>query len=456
VDDAGPIEALGDVTEPVVIPIDAYASREYAEAEGERLWSKVWQSACRLEEVPNVGDYVTYDIGDESIIVVRTAPDRIRAFYNVCQHRGRRLTSGCGHTRQFFCRFHGWRWNIDGENIHITNEEDWGGCLTPENTALAEIKLDTWGGWVWINMDPNCEPLQHYLKPAAELLDPYRLDKMRYRWRQWLYFPCNWKTALEAFNESYHARISHPHLNAWGETTYYWCRAEGKHAWHGPGRGSMPGRAGAAPISAQTNSGPNLDARVSTAEFLHALMNTVNSCTTDTLVNAADRLVDELPPDASAGEVLAHLTARAMADDAARGVDWPMIDPSHMERAGHDWHLFPNLVVLQGLTYALCYRSRPNGPDPNGCIFEVYVLERYPEGQEPKTEWEYVPDPFDERWPLVLQQDFQNMPEVQRGMKSRGFKGARTNPHQEVAVTHFHETLAKYMGVGAPRPLRPA
>jgi phenylpropionate dioxygenase-like ring-hydroxylating dioxygenase large terminal subunit len=215
VDDAGPIEALGDVTEPVVIPIDAYASREYAEAEGERLWSKVWQSACRLEEVPNVGDYVTYDIGDESIIVVRTAPDRIRAFYNVCQHRGRRLTSGCGHTRQFFCRFHGWRWNIDGENIHITNEEDWGGCLTPENTALAEIKLDTWGGWVWINMDPNCEPLQHYLKPAAELLDPYRLDKMRYRWRQWLYFPCNWKTALEAFNESYHARISHPHLNAW-------------------------------------------------------------------------------------------------------------------------------------------------------------------------------------------------------------------------------------------------
>ena len=74
--------------QPVVIPIEAYVSHDYAAAENDRLWGKVWQVACRVEEIPDVGDYVTYDIVDESIIVVRSAPDTIEAFYNVCQHRG--------------------------------------------------------------------------------------------------------------------------------------------------------------------------------------------------------------------------------------------------------------------------------------------------------------------------------------------------------------------------------
>ena len=81
------------------------------------------------------------------------------------------------------------------------------------------------------------------------------------------------------------------------------------------------------------------------------------------------------------------------------------------------------------------------------------MIERYPDGEEPETEWVFVPDPADPRWPEVLQQDFANMPKVQQGMKSRGFKGARPNPRQEVAVINFHRTLASYMGIGAPEPL---
>ena len=111
-------------------------------------------------------------------------------------------------------------------------------------------------------------------------------------------------------------------------------------------------------------------------------------------------------------------------------------------------------MILQGITYALCYRARPNGADPNSCIFETYVIERYGEGEAPNTAWVNVPDPTDPRWPEVLQQDFGNMPYVQRGMKSRGFKGARPNPRQEVPVYNFHKTLAEYMGSGAPQPLR--
>jgi len=80
----------------VIISNEAYVSEEYARAEADKLWAKVWQVACREEEVEKVGDYVTYDIMNESISVVRVSPDRIAAYYNVCPHRGRKLTDGCG------------------------------------------------------------------------------------------------------------------------------------------------------------------------------------------------------------------------------------------------------------------------------------------------------------------------------------------------------------------------
>jgi nitrite reductase/ring-hydroxylating ferredoxin subunit len=441
---------------PATIPIDAYTSESYARLENEKLWGKVWQIACRTEEIPNVGDYVTYDIMNESIIVVRSAGDKIQAFYNVCQHRGRQLTEGCGHARQFICKFHGWRWKINGETAFVNDRKGYDGSLTDENTRLVSVKVDTWGGWVWINMDPASEPLLEYLEPVAKYLSPFQLEKMRYRWRQWLVFPCNWKTALEAFNESHHAAITHPQLCQWGAPAFYWCRAEGKHSWHGPAASTGPGRPGnqnmSASISSSLSNGPGrvADARIVTAQSLRATMEGVNSCTTDTMIRAADRLVEELPEGTPADVVAARFNVLAQSLDADRGVVWPELDQGLLPETGHDWHIFPNSVILQGITYALCYRARPNGSDPNSCIFDVYVIERYGEGEEPKTEWVNVPDPADERWPEVLQQDFNNMPFVQKGMQSRGFKGARPNPRQEVAVYNFHQVLSEYMGIGAP------
>src|SRR5581483_2818466 len=159
---------------PVVIPIEPFVSPEYARAEGERLWPRVWQAACRVEEIPKVGDYVTYDIMDESIIIVRaregSEPDAIRAYYNVCQHRGRRLTKGCGHASQFYCRFHGWSWDIEGRNTFCLDREDWGDAITDENIALKTVRVDTWGGWVWLCMDQETEPLLDYLGPVVDHL----------------------------------------------------------------------------------------------------------------------------------------------------------------------------------------------------------------------------------------------------------------------------------------------
>ena len=433
---------------PVVIPVEAYVSDAYARAENDRLWSKVWQIACRTEEIPRVGDYVTYEILDESIIVVRTGADEIRAFYNVCQHRGRRLTAGCGHTKQFHCRFHGWRWDINGESAFVLDKEDWGDALNAENLRLKPVMVDTWGGWAWINMDPDCVPLRQYLEPAATMMDPYQLETLRYSWRKWLYVPCNWKTALEAFNESYHTAGSHPELTEWGQNVS-WCRAENGHAWHGAAgaRGEERSRGSGA---MHVSGGPGLDPRLSTAGLNAYLWEELRAATTETIVNAARRAVNELPADTSAADVAAHVAAMAKRDDASRGVKWAEVDPEHAAATGYDWHLFPNSVIQPYAYCSLGYRARPNGYDPDSCIFEVYVLERFPEGQEPKTEWVFEPEPSEEKWLKVLWQDYMNMPEVQKGMKSRGFKGPRPGPVQELSVINFHRTLAQYMGTGAP------
>jgi nitrite reductase/ring-hydroxylating ferredoxin subunit len=440
--------ATGDGT--VLIPVEAYTSADYARAENDKLWSKVWQIACREEELKAVGDYVTYDILNESILIVRSAENSISAFYNVCPHRGRRITSGCGHANRLHCRFHGWGWNINGKNTYVLDGEDWGNKLTPERIDLKPVKVDTWGGWVWINMAPDSVSLGEFLEPAYSMLGEFKFERMRYRWRQWLYFPCNWKTALESFIESFHVDGTHPQLLQWGSNRW-WCKTGGLHAWHGIGEGrggTAKGGAGSMAVGAEEGQDP----RVTMAELFNELWDTVGTSTL-TVVKAADRLVDELPEGTPPDAVAGHLMQSAAMADAARGVFWPQMDPEHYAACGLDWHIFPNSAILPGITYSLCYRARPNGYDPDSCIFEVYILEHFPEGEEPVTEWAYEPDPTEEKWKLILSQDFLNIAEIQKGMKSRGYAGAMPSPHQELPIIHFHRNLARYMGTGAPQPL---
>jgi hypothetical protein len=177
-----------------------------------------------------------------------------------------------------------------------------------------------------------------------------------------------------------------------------------------------------------------------------------NTNTTQTLVDAAVRLVDELPEGTPPAEVSRHWLASARAVDEARGVFWPVVDPEHTGKAGTAWQIFPNFQIGHAVNNALCYNARPYGNDPNKCIFEAAVYELYPPGGEPKTEWLFTPAD-DPAWRSVLPQDFANMAAVQQGMKSAGFPGTKPNPMQEVAVINLHRGLARYMGQGAPVPL---
>lgn len=449
-----------DLEEAVTYPTDAFLSRDYAKAEADRLWAKVWQHAGRVEEIPNVGDYITYEVGDDSIIIVRTAPDTLKAYHNVCPHRGRRLVNtpcdrngACGNKQRFVCGFHGWTFNLDGKNTYILDRQDWKGALTEERTALSPVKVDTWGGWIFINMDPDCGPLREYMEPAASILDPFELDKMRYKWRQWVIYPANWKTALEAFMEPYHVAGTHTQLLKYGDF-YAYSKAHGLHGVSGFDERDPELRKAGGTSVVRAGGGKGVDPRISTYELARENYETVNyAASTETLVNAAKRLVDELPEGVTAPEVIKHWMASARADDAKRGVIWPNLTPAQQSEAGLAWSIFPNMTILQGVTFALCYRTRPYGDDPDKCIFESYALERFPPGAEPRTEWVQA-EATAEKWGAVLAQDFSNMEWVQKGMKSRGFRGPLPNPHQERKVTNFHRNLARYMGVGAPRKLK--
>lgn len=446
-----------DLSEPLTYPVEGFLSRDYAKRESERLWPKVWQMAGRLEEIPKVGNYFTYEIDTDSVIVVRNSPDTIKAYHNVCPHRGRRLidtpdngNNAQGTKQSFVCGFHGWRYNLDGDNTYVHEEQDWKGGLNTECTSLSEVNVDTWGGWIFINLDPNCMSLREFLEPAAGILDPFEFEKMRYKWRQWVIFDCNWKTAMEAFMEPYHVAGTHTQMLEHGDY-YAYSAAYGLHGVSGFDQRNPELQMKQS--TTVTRAGKGNDPRISTFELQNEIYTTVNNAsTTETLVNAARRLVDELPEGTPADEVISHWLASARADDAARGVQWPDVTPEQMSKAGLAWHVFPNMTILQGITFALCYRTRPYGDDPDKCIFESYAIERFPDGEEPDTEWVYA-DPTEEGWGLVLSQDFSNMAAVQKGMKSRGFRGALPNPHQEQKVTNFHRNLAAIMGSGSPELL---
>ena len=440
----------GYLERAVEVPAEAYISSDYARAEQDRLWRKVWLQAGRTEDIPEIGDFVTYEIGVDSVIVVRTGADSIEAYHNVCPHRGRRLIdtppgkrNATGTRSQFACGYHGWSFGLDGTNTRIPEEDDWQGALCQGRADLSRVRVDTWGGWLWISLDPAGESLAEYLGVIPEMLGPYEPQNMRARWRKWIVFDCNWKVAMEAFCETYHVATTHPEFNAFGQFRG-WAHTHGLHTNIGY----------EAPKNMQEDMGKLRvgigDARLSTAEMQNFTWANANTNTTETMVRVANRLADELPEGTLPAEVSAYWIQTSRKEDAERGVVWPTVDPSHTARAGTAWQIFPNFQIGHAVNNMLCYSARPHGGDPDKCIFEAAVYELYPEGGAPETEWEYT-EAAD--WPPVLQQDFDNMAAVQQGMKSAGFRGAQPNPYMERTVASLHTNLAKYMGTGKPKEI---
>ena len=192
------------------VPVTRYTTKAFHELEMEKLWPKVWQMACREEEIPEVGNHVVYDIGHHSIIVVRTETG-IKAHHNVCRHRGRRLCDRDGHAASFICPFHGFSWHLDGSLRGITSEWDFP-HIDKDTFTLTPLQCDTWGGWVFVNMDMRAEPLMRYLGDLPEHFAVWKPEERYIEAHVAKVMSCNWKLCQEAFMEAFHVIHTHPQI----------------------------------------------------------------------------------------------------------------------------------------------------------------------------------------------------------------------------------------------------
>src|SRR5882724_1147370 len=180
------------MTDPLYVPRERYFDRGFYELEKKHLWPHAWQMAARLEEIPNPGDYVEYEIVGNSILIVRQQDGSVKALHNACRHRATQLAKGCGRLPggQIVCPFHGWRWNLDGSNAFVFMDRAFDPeAMKPEELRLPECQVEVWAGMVWINMDPDAPPLAASLSPAMQILDTVGLENMRVKWWKQVILP---------------------------------------------------------------------------------------------------------------------------------------------------------------------------------------------------------------------------------------------------------------------------
>jgi len=426
------------------IPKAAYLDPAFARLEEERLWPRVWQIACRVEEIAEIGDFITYDIANDSLLIVRSSADTIKAFHNVCPHRGRRLREDCGHIGKVVCRFHGWSWTLNGDNIRVVDRDDWKGCLSDADVRLKEARVETWGGFVFINMDPGAEPLAGFLAPVNQRCDKFEFDKLRYRWYKTVVLPCNWKCAVEAFDEAYHVQQTHPQILKYFED-YSLSSEYGRHGafWY------PNDKEGNYPLiqSSRLNQERHTDYRKYVLDFVEEFNSELKAMVTPRAYAATQRLRTEVPADASQLEVMTKWAQFQIEAAQADGSGWPAeLSPEYIAASHVDWHVFPNTVFLHSsVDGVLWYRARPDGSNPDSCIFDIWSLARFAPGAEPPLKREFYADWREHDWGRILTQDFTNLVEMQRGMKSRAFTGSRTNPVQERVVSNFHRVLRDFL-----------
>ena len=188
-----------------------YYSREFMALEWERLWPRVWLLVGVTSDVKEPGDFIVFKHGHEEFIVTRQKDQSIRVLYNACPHRGNRVClTDQGSVAKFTCPFHGWQFDSDGALAKITDEDTFDPRLVSHRPRMSEVRSDTIGGLIFVNMDGKAPPLKEWIGLPPGYIENYEIDKMnvvrhvRSEWR------ANWKTGVDAFYETYHLPHIHP------------------------------------------------------------------------------------------------------------------------------------------------------------------------------------------------------------------------------------------------------
>jgi len=405
---------------------DRYFSREFMELEWERMWTRTWLIAGVESDIPEVGDYLLFRIRNESFIVTRTEQG-LKAFYNVCAHRGSRLLQQeRGHAKRFVCPFHSWRY---------ANRETFREEVICHEPGLVEVHCDAVAGIVFINMSEDTPPpLAQAIGLPEGYLEAYNLDRMhvvRHVQTEWL---ANWKVGVEAFYESYHLHQVHP------ETRDMMADLDVQYDLYRNGASRM-----IVPIGQPTPRRRDQE--------------TLNDALKGMLADAG------INPDGFEGTArdVRPALQRAKRERAERlGLDYSQLTDNQLTDS---WAtgIFPNVQIGLHPEGAFLMRFLPHPTDPERFYYDTMTLYLptgeaksmapawmgIPEGTdlsgETRPDTEYLGLQGGKALGLVLEQDSELLPVVQDGMRSRAFRGQLWG-EQELRLRHFHAELERYLG----------
>jgi phenylpropionate dioxygenase-like ring-hydroxylating dioxygenase large terminal subunit len=372
-------------------------------------------------DLPAPGSYFTFEIGSESLLIVRQ-PQGLRAFHNVCLHRGRRLREpGMGRARSFECPYHGWEWATDGCLARVPDAETFREGVPAESSRLKGAACEEWAGLVWVCLADNAPPLLEYLGPVASPIEAYRLPDYALVEDFTLDLPCNWKVCVDAFNEAYHLKSVHPEILGLVDDVNVRADLLGPH-----GRLTVP-----------------------------FFLPSPRKADRDEIDQGLRRMLEQagLDPGAIAGSALdmrRKVQQSIRAREQAGDLNCSQLTDDQLSDSNH-FHVFPNLQLDLYSLSILSLRSRPHPTDPCRMFLDQQRFERASRGKERPRR------PAHQRFVYgqgslgtVTDQDMFNLVRVQEGMLSAGFEGLVLG-EQEQLIRHMHRTLDTY--VPWPRPV---
>lgn len=416
---------------------DRYYSPEFMQAEWDKVWTKTWHMVWRLDEFSEPGTFYVHELGKESFLFVRGNDGQIRGFYNLCQHRGNRLCqSDSGVLDTFTCPFHGWQWNNDGSLKAPTDPQffrqfDQG--IPADELGLTPVKVDTWEGWLWFNMDPDACPLKDYLGEAGRHLETYEFEKFSLINYQTFEWNGNWKHAWDAFNESYHFGALHPDMIEFGEGHDVPIELLGIH-------------------SRMLNFNRTVSEIVEDRETLTPLRKHMMLSEQEGWRASSTGAYSGAAKDVHLEEIRRR---RSIEDET-----YLPFKQMNDEQLVHQYHysFFPSATFTQTPEGGAVFRYRPHPTDPNICYYDFYILAHLPPGTQKPERPEHkihrhadgidyakaFGATFDPVLSNVLDQDGSNMTTMQAGVKSDAFKGMILCD-QEIRIRHFHMMLDAFI-----------
>lgn len=415
-----------------IVPKERYTSPAFAQLEWERMWTRTWLYAGPLSDLAQVGDYFAFEIGRESIVVARSAPDRIDAFYNVCQHRASQVvpTRGCGHARQLVCPYHLWTYDLTGRLCGLPDRDDFPQGI-PDDMRMPALRVETWNGFVFVNMDPHAKPLADYLGLVAEHLAPYDFERNYALAEDYTFlWDCNWKVGVDSFNEVYHVQGIHPELLPFTDDVDCPIDLLGRHS-----RFLFQ-------VGIPSPRWTDHKARAAGYRDRSALSREMREL-------LALYQIDPTPYEKDASGVRAALIARTREAAKATGWDFSGLNDEQLWIDVH-YTLFPNVTLNISAGHFWLFRHRPHPTDPEKMYWDFQEWRRLaPDGERPPRP-EHVDavwgDGREQKLHLALLQDGNQAAPQQRGLASRGFRGLHL-AHQERRIRHFHAVLGHYVGI---------